>query len=89
MGGLRAGMGYTGSATISELQRKATLIRITAAGVRESHVHDVAITKEAPNYRMQRAEAGSAARLRSDRCAPTSDSVKEFRLVGRVRFPRL
>jgi len=53
IGGLRAGMGYTGSPTIPELQRKATLIRITAAGVRESHVHDVAITKEAPNYRMQ------------------------------------
>jgi IMP dehydrogenase len=53
MGGLRAGMGYTGSSTILELQRKATLIRITSAGVRESHVHDVAITKEAPNYRMQ------------------------------------
>jgi IMP dehydrogenase len=53
VGGLRAGMGYTGSPTIPELQRKATLIRITASGVRESHVHDVAITKEAPNYRMQ------------------------------------
>ena len=53
MGGLRAGMGYCGSATIPELQRKAKLIRITPAGVRESHVHDVAITKEAPNYRME------------------------------------
>jgi IMP dehydrogenase len=53
MGGLRAGMGYCGSATIPELQRKARLIRITPAGVRESHVHDVAITKEAPNYRME------------------------------------
>jgi IMP dehydrogenase len=53
MGGLRAGMGYCGSATIPELQRKAKLIRITPAGVRESHVHDVTITKEAPNYRME------------------------------------
>jgi IMP dehydrogenase len=53
VGGLRAGMGYCGCATIGELQRKATLIRITAAGFRESHVHDVAITKEAPNYRSE------------------------------------
>ena len=53
MGGLRAGMGYCGSATIPELQRKGTLIRITPAGIRESHVHDVTITKEAPNYRME------------------------------------
>src|SRR5687768_6280979 len=53
VGGLRAGMGYCGSASIAELQRKATLIRITPAGVRESHVHDVEIMKEAPNYRME------------------------------------
>ena len=53
VGGLRAGMGYCGSPTIPELQRKAKLIRITAAGARESHVHDVQITKEAPNYRME------------------------------------
>jgi IMP dehydrogenase len=53
MGGLRAGMGYCGSGTIPELQKKAKLIRITAAGARESHVHDVTITKEAPNYRME------------------------------------
>jgi IMP dehydrogenase len=53
MGGLRAGMGYCGSGTIPELQRKAKVIRITPAGVRESHVHDVTITKEAPNYRME------------------------------------
>jgi IMP dehydrogenase len=53
VGGLRAGMGYTGCATIPELQRKAQLIRITPAGARESHVHDVQITKEAPNYRME------------------------------------
>ena len=53
MGGLRAGMGYCGSATIPELQRKAKIIRVTPAGVRESHVHDVTITKEAPNYRME------------------------------------
>jgi IMP dehydrogenase len=53
IGGLRAGMGYCGSGTIPELQRKARVIRITPAGVRESHVHDVAITKEAPNYRSE------------------------------------
>jgi len=52
-GGLRAGMGYCGAATIPELQQKARLIRVTPAGMRESHVHDVAITKEAPNYRME------------------------------------
>jgi IMP dehydrogenase len=50
VGGLRSGMGYTGCATIKELQDKAEFIRITASGVRESHVHDVQITKEAPNY---------------------------------------
>jgi IMP dehydrogenase len=53
VGGLRAGMGYSGSATIADLQQTAKLIRITAAGFRESHVHDVAITKEAPNYRSE------------------------------------
>jgi len=53
VGGLRAGMGYCGAATIPELQRKAHVVRITPAGVRESHVHDVTITQEAPNYRME------------------------------------
>ncbi len=53
VGGLRAGMGYCGCATISDLQRDAQLVRITPAGVRESHVHDVTITKEAPNYRTE------------------------------------
>ena len=53
VGGLRAGMGYCGCPTIPMLQRDAKLIRITPAGVRESHVHDVAITKEAPNYRTE------------------------------------
>src|SRR2546427_2649643 len=53
IGGLRAGMGYCGCAHIVQLQREAKLIRITAAGYRESHVHDVAITKEAPNYRSE------------------------------------
>jgi IMP dehydrogenase len=52
-GGLRAGMGYCGAASIGDLQRNAKLIRITPAGFRESHVHDVAITKEAPNYRSE------------------------------------
>ena len=50
MGGLRAAMGYTGCADIGELRAKAEFVQITAAGIRESHVHDVQITKEAPNY---------------------------------------
>ncbi|MDL2121907.1 MAG: IMP dehydrogenase [Deltaproteobacteria bacterium] len=50
VGGLRAGMGYVGCQTIEELREKARFIKITAAGLRESHVHDVIITKEAPNY---------------------------------------
>jgi len=54
MGGLRAGMGYTGCRTIKELQARARFIRITNAGLRESHVHDVTITQEAPNYRVER-----------------------------------
>jgi IMP dehydrogenase len=53
VGGLRAGMGYCGAKNIPTLQREAKLIRITPAGARESHVHDVAITKEAPNYRSE------------------------------------
>jgi IMP dehydrogenase len=53
VGGLRAGMGYCGAGTIRALQRDAQLIRITQAGSRESHVHDVTITKEAPNYRSE------------------------------------
>ena len=51
VGGLRAGMGYTGSAKIDDLHRNAAFRRVTGAGLRESHVHDVAITREAPNYR--------------------------------------
>jgi IMP dehydrogenase len=51
VGGLRAGMGYTGAATVEDLQTTARFRRITGAGLRESHVHDVAITREAPNYR--------------------------------------
>ena len=51
IGGLRSGMGYTGCATIKELQDNGRFIRITGAGLKESHVHDVTITKEAPNYR--------------------------------------
>ena len=53
MGGLRAAMGYTGSATFADLQRNAKFVRITGAGLRESHVHDVQITAEAPNYRSE------------------------------------
>ena len=53
VGGLRAAMGYTGNATIRELQKNAEFRRTTAAGLRESHVHDITITREAPNYRTQ------------------------------------
>ncbi|HEX8422803.1 MAG TPA: IMP dehydrogenase [Pyrinomonadaceae bacterium] len=53
IGGLRAGMGYTGCRTIREFQENTRFIRISAAGLRESHVHDVVITKEAPNYRLE------------------------------------
>jgi len=52
IGGLKSGMGYTGSETLKALKTKAKFVRITSAGLRESHVHDVVITKEAPNYRM-------------------------------------
>jgi IMP dehydrogenase len=53
VGGLKSGMGYVGAQTLKELTEKSRFIRITAAGLRESHVHDVVITKEAPNYRME------------------------------------
>jgi IMP dehydrogenase len=53
VGGIKAGMGYLGCQTLKELQQKSTFLRITAAGLRESHVHDVMITKEAPNYRIE------------------------------------
>jgi IMP dehydrogenase len=53
MGGLRAGMGYLGAANIRQLQENASFIRVTSAGQRESHVHDITITKEAPNYYFQ------------------------------------
>lgn len=52
LGGIRASMGYTGSRTITDMHEKAQFVRVTSAGMRESHVHDVAITKEAPNYRL-------------------------------------
>lgn len=53
VGGLRSGMGYVGAGTLKEFKEKSRFIRVTAAGLRESHVHDVIITKEAPNYRME------------------------------------
>ncbi len=53
MGGLRSGMGYIGAASIEELHKKAKFVRISPAGLRESHVHDVIITREAPNYRTE------------------------------------
>ncbi|SMP19915.1 inosine-5'-monophosphate dehydrogenase [Desulfurobacterium pacificum] len=54
VGGLRAGMGYCGAANIEEMRKKARFVRITSAGLKESHVHDVIITKEAPNYWIER-----------------------------------
>lgn len=53
VGGLRSGMGYCGTANLKELQEKARFVRISSAGLRESHVHDVIITREAPNYRLE------------------------------------
>jgi len=53
VGGLKSGMGYVGAGTLRELSEKGRFVRITAAGLRESHVHDVVITREAPNYRME------------------------------------
>ena len=53
VGGLRAGMGYTGCRTVREFQEQTRFVRITSAGLKESHVHDVIITKEAPNYRLE------------------------------------
>ncbi len=53
IGGLRAAMGYTGCGSIAEMKEKARFVRMTASGLRESHVHDVIITKESPNYRME------------------------------------
>jgi len=52
VGGLRAAMGYTGAATIEDMHLKANFVRITGAGLKESHVHDVQITRESPNYRV-------------------------------------
>jgi IMP dehydrogenase len=53
VGGLKASMGYTGNATIGEMQTKCEFVRITGAGLRESHVHDIQITAESPNYRQE------------------------------------
>ncbi|HSD10938.1 MAG TPA: IMP dehydrogenase [Candidatus Binatia bacterium] len=53
IGGLKAGMGYVGCATLADLKTRAKFVRVTSAGFRESHVHDVSITKEAPNYRLE------------------------------------
>jgi len=53
LGGLRATMGYTGCSTLEELRTQTEFVRVTLAGMRESHVHDVSITKEAPNYRIE------------------------------------
>ena len=51
LGGLRAAMGYTGCSNLQEFRTRPEFVRVTNAGMRESHVHDIAITKEAPNYR--------------------------------------
>ena len=53
IGGLRSAMGYSGAATVSDLQEKGRFVRITQAGLLESHPHDIIITKEAPNYMIQ------------------------------------
>ena len=56
VGGLRSGMGYVGASTVAELQAKARFVRVSAAGLRESHPHDVEITKEAPNYGLEQGD---------------------------------
>jgi IMP dehydrogenase len=53
VGGLKAAMGYTGNATISDMRNNCKFVRMTGAGLRESHVHDITITKESPNYRLE------------------------------------
>jgi IMP dehydrogenase len=53
LGGLRSGMGYSGAQSLTELQERARFVQITGAGLRESHPHDVMITKEAPNYSVE------------------------------------
>jgi IMP dehydrogenase len=53
LGGLRSGMGYTGARDLADLRARARFVRVSAAGLQESHVHDVIITKEAPNYRIE------------------------------------
>ena len=53
VGGLKAAMGYTGNHTIKDMQKNCQFLRITNAGLRESHVHDVIVTREAPNYRRE------------------------------------
>jgi IMP dehydrogenase len=52
VGGLRAAMGYTGCATVDEMRKNCSFVKITGAGLKESHVHDVQITRESPNYRV-------------------------------------
>jgi IMP dehydrogenase len=52
MGGLRSSMGYTGCKNLDEMRTKPEFVRVTSAGMKESHVHDVTITREAPNYRI-------------------------------------
>ena len=53
LGGVKSGMGYMGAASIVDLQERARFVQISTAGLKESHVHDVSITKEAPNYRLE------------------------------------
>jgi IMP dehydrogenase len=53
VGGLKAAMGYTGNGTIAEMRKNCQFVKITSAGLRESHAHDITITREAPNYRME------------------------------------
>ena len=53
MGGLRTGIGYLGARSLADLRRNARFVRVSPAGLKESHVHDVYITKEAPNYRVE------------------------------------
>src|SRR5439155_13986982 len=76
VGGLRAGMGYAGAATIDDLRARARFVRISGAGLRESHPHDIRITSEPPNYRV-RAQSMSRSQIdRPDAAAKTGPSAR-------------
>ena len=82
-GGLRAAMGYTGSSNIEEMRTRPQFVRITSAGVRESHVHDVTITKEAPNYRVSELMPDIPMRTSRDRILILDFGAQYTQLIAR------